>query len=361
MRDAFANRRFTLAGIPELEAGFPAMLDGIAADVAALPVAGDIAGIILGGGYGRGEGGARRLPDGGCRLYNDLDFFVIAQAVPGVRRRQIDVELAGLGRTWSARLGIDVDFGPCRTAASLDAVRDTLMYQELKANHLVIFGDDRVLDALPAADFSRIPKSEAARLLLNRGAGLLLAEGKFGESATEETEDFISRNIWKAVLGCGDALLIAAGTYCDGVRSRAARLAARAEPAGIGELYAEAVRFKEFPFFADRPALRESWQRAVALWLASVGLLFDCPASASPERIQAAILASPVWREGKALRHLIRNLLLIARGETPGRLFSHVRGRLLADLFGHLSRPAAAEAGDTEARRRWLRLWQRFN
>ena len=36
-----------------------------------------LAGVVLGGGYGRGEGGVKILPDGSRRLSNDIDFYAV--------------------------------------------------------------------------------------------------------------------------------------------------------------------------------------------------------------------------------------------------------------------------------------------
>ena len=60
-------------------------------DALALP---RLAGVVLGGGYGRGEGGAR-----GHGLYNDLDFFAITEDGASA------AEIAGMGREDQHRRG----------------------------------------------------------------------------------------------------------------------------------------------------------------------------------------------------------------------------------------------------------------
>jgi len=59
-----------------------------------------------------------------------------------------------------------------------------------------------------------LPLREATRLLFNRCSGLLLVRALLqNEGLTPKQMDFIGRNIAKAGLALGDALLVAAGTY----------------------------------------------------------------------------------------------------------------------------------------------------
>ena len=58
---------------PRVERHIQDALDGIRVSLAASPESSAIRAVALGGGYGRGEGGA--TPDG--MPYNDMDFFVV--------------------------------------------------------------------------------------------------------------------------------------------------------------------------------------------------------------------------------------------------------------------------------------------
>lgn len=233
------ERSFTCVQDSAADAIVRNLLDEVKQAVMALELPG-FRGLVLGGGYGRGEGGVTAEHT----LYNDLDFFVFLD-VPESSFPALLERLEPVSRTLSARVGIDVDF-TLRTAARLRLDVRRLMVQELLRGHVVVAPDEFDLSTWAgvselAAD--SIPVGEAARLLMNRGMGLLLA------ARPSATGSFVLRNINKAVLGAGDARLVAAGRY-------AWRLAAR--EAALGDaLYAKACAFKRTP---------SDWSMAVATW-----------------------------------------------------------------------------------------------
>ena len=103
------KRFFTGIRDPEAEKMIREALTRLAEDIR-LQAPPDLAGVFLGGGYGRGEGGVFRKADGRCGLYNDLDLFAVAHPVPRARREEIDAVLSGIGEKWTRELGIDVEF-----------------------------------------------------------------------------------------------------------------------------------------------------------------------------------------------------------------------------------------------------------
>jgi len=247
-------------------------------------------GVVLGGGYGRGEGGVRslefrvqssefRVPGselGGGEvrveeaLSNDLDFFAVTEE--GASAAEIAVLGAALepvSRRWTERLGVDVDF-TVRTPWRLRHDQARVMIQELIHGYFDVAGKKgaemfRGIEVRPPSAF---PWSEAVRLLVNRGVGLLLANERMHPEAANDqrptTNDqlsmtnFILRNINKCVLGAGDARLIARGGYLWKAADRAAALG---EP-----LYSAAVAWK----FRPRKESVCSWDEAQAEWLKAV-------------------------------------------------------------------------------------------
>lgn len=235
-------------------------IHGVRADLDRLAVPG-LAGVVLGGGYGRGEGGVK--PDGS--LSNDLDFFAIA--ADGATDRDaaaIADALSPLGTDWTARLGIDVDF-TAKTPYRLRHDAERLMVQELLRGHADVWGvsGKSLFADIPLRRASDLPWTEAVRLLANRGMGLLFAR------ETGRTPDFVARNIMKAVLGSGDARLIARGEYRWRAEDRAAVLAEAP--------YSRALDWKFRPVAAP-PC---PWEEARALWLSVAG---EVRAAARPRR-----------------------------------------------------------------------------
>ena len=211
-------------------------------------------GVVLGGGYGRGEGGVI-----GGALSNDLDFFAVTEE--GASASEIAVLVAALepvSRRWTERLGVDVDF-TVRTPWRLRHDQVRVMIQELIHGYFDVAGKKgaEMFKGIEVRPPSAFPWSEAVRLLVNRGVGLLLAH----ERTTNDqrpTSNFILRNINKCILGAGDARLIARGGYLWKAEERAAALG---EP-----LYSAAVAWK----FRPRKESVCSWEEAQAEWLKAV-------------------------------------------------------------------------------------------
>ena len=171
--------------------------------------------LILGGGYGRGEGGVF-LENGKMELYNDYDFFVISNDISRSKMQQYHAELFEVGEKLTKIIGIDVDFGPFRNVSELASMKFTMMWFELKQAHIVVYGDEKILDAIPNFQPNAIPLSEAMGLMLNRSVGLLLAKQRLennSKNLSTGDKDFIERNIFKAGMAAGDAFLISNHTF----------------------------------------------------------------------------------------------------------------------------------------------------
>ena len=118
-----------------------------------------LAGVVLGGGYGRGEGGAW-LSNAECRLSNDLDFFAITE--PGVSESgtvaEISAELEPVSKKWTAELGVDVDFA-VKTPWRLKHDEERLMVQELLRGHCDVFGrkSDELFAGIRRIDAAELP------------------------------------------------------------------------------------------------------------------------------------------------------------------------------------------------------------
>ena len=155
-----------------------------------------LAGVVLGGGYGRGEGGAKeklefkvgvgesdnsalrpKSPTPALTLSNDLDFFAITEDdASGKDIAAIAAALEPVSKKWTERLGIDVDF-TVRTPWRIRHDQKRLMIQELLHGHVDVTGGkgETLFKDIERREPSQLPQSEAERLLLNRGMGLLLA------------------------------------------------------------------------------------------------------------------------------------------------------------------------------------------
>ena len=274
--------RFVAGDAPELDRALADALAAIGREIDAMRIP-SLAGVVLGGGYGRGEGGVREckvesvkckvegMPVAECRLSNDLDFFAITkEGATDADAAAVARALEPLSRRWSEKLGIDVDFMG-RTPWRLRHDQERLMVQELVHGYVDVAGEkgEVLFAGIERREPSDLPWMEAARLLMNRGMGLLLAAEKLqsvvdGRHPTADcrlsnVHSFINRNINKCILGAGDAFLISRGLY----RWRATERADVCEAQGFDRLYRSAVEWKFRP--SDGPVC--DWETAREEWL----------------------------------------------------------------------------------------------
>jgi len=268
-----SGQPYFLEAEPALEATLDGFLARLAADLARQPFAAGVESLVLGGGYGRGEGGVFRRGDAGePSFYNDLEFFVFA------KNPSVHAALAAWCHRWeregTAELGIDVEFK--RLAAdTLVTAHPTMFYFDLLQGHRLVWGSDRLLREAPAIlrDPASLPLSEPARLLFNRGSGLLFARWRLEEQG-DDADGFVERNHAKLRLALADAVLSAAGRHDGSCRERARRIAGGnfACPSNFGKLqrwHGQGVQFKLRPRHAhpDVSALAAENDELTAVWL----------------------------------------------------------------------------------------------
>lgn len=272
--------RFVAGDAPELDRALADALSEMGGEIDAMRVP-LLAGVVLGGGYGRGEGGLRECKtDNGngkreepsavaCRLSNDLDLFAITEeGATDADAAAVAAALEPLSRRWSEKLGIDVDFTG-RTPWRLRHDQERLMVQELLHGYVDVAGaaGESLFARIERREPSDLPWMEAARLLMNRGMGLLLAAEKLqlvadgrhptADGRLSNVQSFINRNINKCILGAGDARLIANRGYRWRVPERAEALR--------DQTYRNAVAWK----FRPTESAVCDWNTARDVWRAS--------------------------------------------------------------------------------------------
>jgi hypothetical protein len=222
------SSRFTVDGGPDLERRLAQLCLDVRNAVLELIPPWKLDGILLGGGYGRGEGGVLQTPEGE-RPYNDLEFYVFLRGNTLMVERKFRGPLHQIGARLSPAAGLEVEF-KVMTLTKLLKAPPSMFYYDLALGNRLIFGDAAVLDSSLAAhrrDAHRIPLHEATRLLMNRCSGLLfsLERLKRPEFGPEEA-DFVGRNLAKLELALGDVVLTSRGEYHWSCRERHQRLLA---------------------------------------------------------------------------------------------------------------------------------------
>jgi|SRR4051812_2114066 hypothetical protein len=273
------KHRFTIDGSDQLEEFLERLCSKAASRVAAIMPPEKIAAILLGGGYGRGEGGVLKS-DHADQPYNDLEFYILHTGNSLLIERRAREAVHSISEQLTKEAGIEVEF-KLLSLSKLERSPVTMFYYDLISAHYSVFGDQSCLrscDHHRAAH--RIPLHEGTRLLMNRCSGLLYSEEKLlHEKFTREDADFVGRNLAKAKLAFGDVLLVANGVYHWSCRERHKRLAGlEPEPSipsfrQLVEWHREGVDFKLHPSrsaarrFALNEELTELKKAGLTLWL----------------------------------------------------------------------------------------------
>jgi len=359
--------RFTVDGSDALESRIAQDMDVVRQAVVDA-VGDELCGLALGGGYGRGEGGVY-VVDGEERVYNDYDFFVVVPYRSRPRRRALAEKLLQVKAAVEPGCGIHVDFSPPMPLDDLPRQAYELMFMELKAGHHVIIGPENLLSGLPDYDSRRPPLEEGARLFMNRGVGLMMAEMLLREKRPlpQDEHEFVVRNMYKALMAMGDGVLFIRGDYDPSYAVRRDRVSAlddvdMPEWDRVRTCYGGALTFKFCPSH-DIPAghTLESWYEETLGLFEGAFLWYERQRLDAPGLDWAAYAALPQRLTTRCpsdcTKNVYRNLRHRAVGaSTLGECFLHPRDRILKRLPGLLRRDGA-HSGDEGL---VLRLWESF-
>lgn len=288
--EGIVGQRFTLDGSDELENRLSEICQNVLSGLRSKIPAHFLEAILLGGGYGRGEGGVFRTPQGD-QPYNDMEFYVFLRGNTLWNERRWNPRLHVLSENQSTMAGLHVET-KILSFAKLQRSPTSMFYYDLVAGHRWILGHEAMLGGCQHhGEPRRIPPCEATRLLMNRLSGLLFAQEKLRQKMLErDAHDYIVRNFAKLRLALGDAVLTAFGRYHWSCRERHKRLLEFAPEKSLPwteliEAHGQGVEFKLHPHHSDesRDALvlqsaeLTNLGQRVWLWLESrrLGHIFD--------------------------------------------------------------------------------------
>lgn len=250
--------RFTIDGSDTLEDELHALCTSAGEKIAPIIPPSKLKALVLGGGYGRGEGGVLKTT-AGDKPYNDLEFYIIHRGSDLIAEKRYSRRIHHIAEELTSRAGIEVEF-KLLSAHKLERGPVTMFYYDLIAGHRLVLGNDLWLagfDQHRAAH--RIPLFEATRLLMNRCSGLLYSEEKLSRGTfTSDDADFVGRNLAKAKLAIGDVFLAMRGQYHWSCRERHKRLrkleaeGALQQFSSLVPLHSQGVEFKLHPVRSER-------------------------------------------------------------------------------------------------------------
>ena len=382
---AVTDARFTLDGSDELERHLTRTCENVLAGIQAIVPPRKLEALLLGGGYGRGEGGVLKT-EAGDKPYNDLEFYIFIRGDNWLNERRFEKSLNHLAHELTPEAGVDVEF-KIIPSAKLRRSPASMFYYDLAMGHRRLLGDAKLLTGCEHhRDARNIPLSEATRLLMNRCTGLLLAREKLEQkNFTVDDADFVCRNLAKAQLAFGDTVLTAFGQYhwsCLRRHERLRRLSAANVPwlDTLQQYHAVGVKFKLHPHRTSlsRAALRTQHENVTAfalkvwLWVESCRLGLDFTSArgyalnpldkypgTNPWRnrlVNAKTFGSPAFFPKRSRRHprerILNTLaLLLWEPSTSSSEMQHWLG-------DELRRPAGAGANPVKF---YEELWQQLN
>jgi hypothetical protein len=337
------EQRFTLNGGDELEQHLERVCARVLHGVRGLIPGGALEALYLGGGYGRGEGGVLATPEGE-QPYSDFEFYLFLGGNRHLKEWRHRRALEVFGEILTPSAGAHVEF-KIASRSELERRPISMYSYDLVAAHRLVFGPaDYLAHCAHHCHAPKIPLSEATRLLMNRCTGLLLARARLeAEHFTTSDADFVHRNIAKAALALGDAVLTVYHRYNWSARERHRRLlhdlAHAGAPAWHSDVirwHAEGVEFKLHPVRskASREELLERWRSLlplahdVFLWVEEqrLGRLFS-------NAVTYALDPRPKFPGHANIRQMLANLR--QGGITPlfnGEPLKPARDRLLRAL-----------------------------
>ena len=324
--------KYSVKGSPAFDALIDRHMQRIADEVWTSSYSKHWKALVLLGGYGRGEGTPLIAKDGTELPFNDYDLIVVTDRINPL----IKGALKHLEKRLTAELGLPVDLYPY-LKKNLGTCEFSLLNYELKHGHMVIRGDEKILDRMPDYPHSQIPLSEGTRLLMNRGKLLLDIKRRLAtkEPLTPEERQRFIKFIFKANLAFGDCALLMRNAYDISYTVKKERiknldLNGLSDTRGIINAYQRAIEFKEYGDFQPLETtnvhmwLDEAVQhfQDVFLWYEQRGL------NRKFRDIKKYAHAFPrLGNEGTPLKNAVHNLKTFGIGALP-HLFVHPRIRL---------------------------------
>lgn len=252
------TQRFTIDGSDSLETELNGLCTRVREEVLKTMPARKIHALVLGGGYGRGEGGVLKTSDGD-KPYNDLEFYIIHSGHDLLAEKLYQSKIHKNAEELTAAAGIEVEF-KLLSRRKLERSPVTMFYYDLIAGHRLVHGPETWLAGCNQHRAAhRIPLSEATRLLMNRCSGLLYSQEKLQHTNfTSDDADFVGRNLAKAKLALGDVFLTLRGQYHWSCLERQKRLrklegeGALQNFTSLVPLHAQGVDFKLRPTRSQR-------------------------------------------------------------------------------------------------------------
>jgi len=176
----------------------------------------DFVALILGGSYGRAEGGIINV-DKEERPYHDVDIYpVVLKKNKIVFKRFITIS-----RKYQERLKVPVHIKEPLRERDIHRMGISLEWWDLFHNYIVVGGDETILERNRPKWIDDQPTEETAlNLFLHRGVNLLELLWIRSGHSPEPDSDYVKRMYYKVAFSLGDGILIALRRYSATIKEK---------------------------------------------------------------------------------------------------------------------------------------------
>jgi len=261
--------RLTLMGGPDVETALNELIRRASRLVLRYVPAENIKALVLAGGYGRGEGGIR-VDKGGEHPASNPDLILFSSGLGPADRDRLAAKVARPFASLRRRFGTGVDFSVI-DARRLERDPVRLLWYDLRHGHKLLAGDPGFLPGLTRFTLGNIDPTDMADLVIKRGALLILNDLILAHEAysgrvclvrdahlalsdlvlpqnpwTSVRREALLTHVVRAIIGCGDAFLLAREAYHWSYVERRRRMSLAAIPATpeFKTLYESAMRYR---------------------------------------------------------------------------------------------------------------------
>lgn len=204
--------KLTLIGSSKIETSLSMVLDNIKESIQQNVDESLYEGIILIGGYGRGEGGVVTI-NGVEFPHNNFDFLVISKTISKEQEELLEAQLSSIFTKYTKDINIDVEFS-IMSSKKLKNLQPLVITYDMKYGHKLIVGDASVLVNNENFELETIPAWDIRNLMVNRGTLLIINDLMLEKEILSISEKkIIIKHLIKAIIGYGDALLFHLGNY----------------------------------------------------------------------------------------------------------------------------------------------------
>jgi glycosyltransferase involved in cell wall biosynthesis len=256
--------RYTVYGSEKMESSVKELLQDIVEGVKGVLLDSKLRALLLIGGYGKGEGGIEKTPEGE-RLHNNLDFLCITRGNVSVKEKIKEI-IAPLCKIYN--IGCDISE---ISDLKLQSSPTHLIWYEMYHGHKLLLGDADFVEGLPFSDLKDVPWGDIYDLMVNRGT-LLVINRWILESYPEPNEEqsrILIKHAMKAIIGLGDAYLFFMGGYHWSYRERLIRIRNSHDiPQSVKDLYTMAMEFRLRPNYnaIDIGKVRDWMEETLSLY-----------------------------------------------------------------------------------------------